>query len=400
MTHDDTMRMLAAHTGWPSISLYLHTHRTVAEKDQDRIRLKNLVRTACDELVAAGMSTSEATSACAPATAILEDDSFWRESSDGLVLFVSNQTTEVMRLDTPVPEQSVVGDRFYLRPLFAVHQGDRRFYALAIDKNGSRLFKGDGASMEQLPLEGAPESLADELKYDQREESMQMSTFAGPQAKAGAGRAQGMFHGHGGEKDVEKNDLERYLRKVEKAVAKTIACDGTAPLVLLGVEYAIASYRALNTCRALSSEQVNGATDELPEHQIHALALAALEPHFAAVRDAAVAEVTDKSGSPVVVDDPARIAEAAVAGRVRMLLFDDGAGPFGVFDREKFAAEVVCADAPRLLRENDSAAEPVGTCGWDLVDLAAAETLLQGGDVLAFSGEDSPIHGAVALLRY
>ncbi len=400
MTHEDTMRSLAAHTGWPSISLYLHTHRTVAEKDQDRIRFKNLLRTACDEIVAGGMSTADANATCAPADAILRDDAFWRESYDGLALFVSGETTEVLRLDTPLPEQCVVGDRFYLRPLFAAHKGDQRFYALALDKSGCRLFKGDGATIVHIPLVGAPESLADELKYDQREESMQMSTFAGPQAKAGAGRAQGMFHGHGGEKDVEKNDLERYLRKVERVVAKTIACDGPVPLLLLGVEYAIATYRSLNTCRALSSEQVLGATDELAPHQIHAEALKALEPHFASVRNAAVTEVSERSGSAVVVSDPARIAEAAVAGRVRTLLFDDGAGPFGVFDREKFTAEVVCADAPRLLREHAATSDPIGVCGWDLVDLAAAETLLQGGDVIAFSGEDSPIRGAAALLRY
>jgi len=399
MTHGDALRTLASHKGWPSISIYLHTHRTVAEKEQDRIRLKNLLRSASDELVAGGMAQSEAITACAPAASLLEDDAFWREGTEGLALFVADGAVEIVKLDTQVPEQAVVGDRFYLRPLFAAHQGERRFYALALDKNGCRLFRGDGATIEQVTLEGVPTSLADELKYDQREESLQMSTFAGPQATAGAGRSQGMFHGHGGEKDVEKSDLERYLRKVEKAVTK-VACEDSAPLMLLGVEYEIAAYRGLSTCRTLVDAHVTGATDELPVHQIHALALATLEPHFSARSQAAVAQVDDKSGSAVVTRDPARIVEAAVAGRVRILLLDDGVGPFGTFDREAFSADVVCADAPRLLRETPASADSPGACGWDLVDLAAAETLLQGGEVFAFGGEDSPVTGVAALLRY
>jgi len=400
MTHSDTIRSLAAHTGWPSISLYLHAHKTVTEKEQDRIRLKNLLRSACDELVAGGMPHSEANTACAPASALLEDDAFWRDGSAGLALFVADGTVKVMRLDAAVSEQSVVGDRFYLRPLFTAHQGERRFCALALDKNGCRLFQGDGATIEQVSLEGAPVSLADELKYDQREESLQMSTFAGPQANAGAGRAQGMFHGHGGEKDVEKTDLERYLRKVERVVAKKVPCEEPVPLLLLGVEYEIATYRALNTCRSLAAEQVTGATDELAPHQLHALALKALEPHFAQHAQTAISDVAEKEGSGVVTHDPARIVEAAVAGRVRTLLFDDGAGPFGTFDRESFKADVVCADAPRLLREGPAPADSKEACGWDLVDLAAAETILQGGEVFGFSGEDSPVGGVAALLRY
>ena len=89
-----------------------------------------------------------------------------------------------------------------------------------------------------------------------------------------------MFHGHGGEKDVDKVRLERYLRKVEHSVAKTVPCQGTAPLLLMGVEYEIATYRALNTCDALADEQVNGSPDRMSAHQIQASALEVLDDRF------------------------------------------------------------------------------------------------------------------------
>ena len=61
----------------------------------------------------------------------------------------------------------------------------------------------------------------------------------------------------------------------------------------------------------------------------------------------------------------------------------------------------VCAEAPRYLRETaDSTHATDGECGWDLVDLAAAETVLHGGTIHAFDGEATPVVGVAALLRY
>jgi len=55
------------------------------------------------------------------------------------------------------------------------------------------------------------------------------------------------------------------------------------------------------------------------------------------------------------------------------------------------------------LRESPEATdltEPEAEVGWDLVDLAAAETTLHGGEVHAFVGEDAPVRGVAAVFRY
>jgi len=397
----DALVSLSAHTGFPSISLYLPTHRSGGGKDQDRIRLKNLLRTACDKLVVDGMRPPDAEAFCSPLTTTLADDAFWRETAESIVLFVSTIGTWVLKLDVPVAEQAVVGDRFYLRPLLAARRGERRFFALALSKNGCRLFRGDAASIEQVELEDAPVSLADELKYDEREESLQLTTFAGQQATAGAGGRVGMFHGHGGEKDVEKIGLERYLRKVEQAVTKAVSCEADVPLLLMGVEYEIAAYRALNTCAALVDEQVTGSPDKRTSRMIRAHALEALEPRFASRVEDELGELNDKGGSSLTSHDLVEIVSAAATGRVKTIFFSDGTGPFGAFDRETFSVEGVSADPPTRLREHATADEAnTSQAGWDLVDLAAAETTLHGGEVHAFIGEEPPVHGVAAVFRY
>jgi len=397
----DVLVSLSAHTGWPAISLYLPTHRSGGDKDQDRIRLKNLLRSACDRLVQDGLRPPEAEAFCAPLSETLTDEAFWRDAGDGLAVFVSPIGTWTLKLDAPVDEQAVVGDRFYVRPLLAAQRGGRHFFALAISKNGCRLYRGDGAFIEQVALTGAPVSLADELKYDvPSDDSLQLTSFAGQQATAGAGGRVGMFHGHGGEKDTEKIGLERYLRKVEQAVSGLVNCEGATPLLLMGVDYEIATYRALSTCAALAPEQVLGSPDKLTIHQIHAAALEALAERFEDTVRHELEELTEKEGSSLASHDPVEILAAAASGRIKTIFLDNGTGPFGLFDRETFSVDGICADEPRLLREGGNSRADDMDCGWDLVDLAAAETALHGGEVHAFKGEDAPVHGVAAVFRY
>ncbi len=395
----DALVSLSAHAGWPSISLYLPTHRSGSAKEQDPIRFRNLLRSACERLIADGMRQPEAEAFCEPINSTLSDETFWRDTEDGMAVYVAPVGTWVLKLGVPVKEAAIVGDRFYLRPLLAARGSDSRFFALALSKNGCRLFAGDAASIEQVEIQDAPASLADEIKYDEREESLQLTSFAGQQATAGAGRAVGMFHGHGGEKDVDKIQLEGYLRKVEHAVAKTVSCDKEAPLLLMGVDYEIATYRALNTCDALADEQVSGSPDKLAAHQIHASALEALSERFEARVLEELQELSDKEGSALTSRNPAEIVAAAAAGRVKTIFIDDGDGPYGLLDRTTLTVEAISADPPQILRERPSDAAGA-EAGWDLVDLAAAETTLHGGEVHAFAGEGAPVRGVAAVFRY
>jgi len=398
----DALITLARPSGWPSVSLYLPTHRTTADKEPDRLRLKNLIKVACDALVDGGMRETAADVMLSPAQTLLGDDTFWRDASDGLAIFITPTETHTFRLDVAMPEQAVVGDRFYVRPLAIAYRGDEQFYALALGMKGSRLFHGGHFSIEQVPLPDAPESLADELKYDDdTEDQLQGTTFASPESKNGSGRTIAMFHGHGGEKDVRKDGLVRYLRHIERVLGRTLDPDAGIPLLLLGVGSVIATYRELNTYPALVAEQVLGAVDELTPHQIHARALAALGPRFKTALAADLAELAEKGDAALVSNDPTEIVEAAAAGRVKTLFLDQGTGPFGRFDRDSFRAFADCPEVPRFLRDTALPADmPDGACGWDLVDLAVAETALHGGAIHAFAGEATPVRGVAAVFRY
>lgn len=394
-----TLATLASHHVWPSVSIYLPTHRAGADKNQDPIRLRNLIIAAARQLVAEGMRAPEAEAFLEPASQVLTDNEFWRRSGDGLAVFVQAGEAHVYQVDIALPEQYVVGGRFSLRPLALAYRGDESFFALAFDRNGTRLFAGDRTNIRELKIAGAPTTFAAEIQYDQREESLQYTTHASPASIAGAGPAIGMFHGHAGE-NVDKTELQRFASDLAKAVSRALGPDNTIPLVLIGVDYELAAYRAANTYRGLANEQVLGATDELTARSIHQAALRALGPRFEAAVDSDLAELREKR-SALVSTDPAEIVSAAATGRVKTLFFDLSAGPFGRFDRDLLTVTEVCGTVPRYLRETaDTVHVSPEDCGWDLVDLAAAETVLHGGVIHAFTGEDAPVPGVAAVLRY
>ncbi|NTW29600.1 MAG: hypothetical protein HGA39_09615 [Coriobacteriia bacterium] len=398
-TIDRTVLMsLASRSEWPSVSVYLPTHRAGAEKEQDRLRLKNLLKSACDTLVADGMSERDADALLAPAHAVLTDETFWLTVSESLAFFISPDGSPVYQVDARMPEQIVVGDRFYLRPLALAYRGDDRFYALAFDRNRARLFLGDRTSISEIPLKEAPTSLAEENQYDVYEKSLQSTTHSSPQSTAHAGPAIAMFHGHGGD-NADKGELGRYASDLERAVTREIGAEHNVPLVLLGVEYELAAYRSANTYPALVAEQALGAVGELTDRQIHAKALETLSPRFHHEVEADLTELGEKSGA-LVSSDPVEIVSAAATGRVKTLFFDQAAGPYGHFDRRLYVVRALCSAAPRYLRDSADTELPGHDCGWDLVDLALAETVLHGGAIHAFAGEDAPIAGVAAILRY
>lgn len=352
-----TIVELARSTGWPAISIYLPTHRLSGQTGEDRIRFKNLVHVALERLITEGLRHADANELLAPLESMRANDAFWRMTGDGLAVFLSMSGVRSFRLGTAMPEQVIIGDRFYLRPLIAAHlRTDQPFYALALDLNGPRLFAGDRFSITQLDFAAAPTS---------------------------------------------EDGLDEFVLRLRSAVREVIGSGGDRPLVLLGIERVIAAFRHVSTFGRLAEAIVPGTTDYMTPAMVHDRVLAALAGYFDAQLEHDLTAIAEAEGGVLVSRDADRILEAASEGRVDTLYFDEGTGPFGVFDRYAVKAKMICEAEPRLLRETaDTRSPDTGECGWDLIDLAVAETVLHHGDVHALAGTETPVHGAVALLRY
>ena len=105
--------------GGPCVSIFLPTFRAGGEKQQNPIRLKNVVRGIAERLEEDwGMRSPDADKLLDPVKQLVDDNSFWLHQSDGLALFLSSDTFKSFRLPVQLNELAVVEKRFHLKRSF------------------------------------------------------------------------------------------------------------------------------------------------------------------------------------------------------------------------------------------------------------------------------------------
>lgn len=366
------------------VSVYLPTHRSGSEIQQDPIRLKNLLKQAEERLTNGGdLRRPDAQAILRPAQRLLDDGAFWRHQSDGLAVFASPETFRCYRLPYAFSELVVVTERFHVKPLLTLLSGDGRFYILAISQKRVRLLMGTRHSVQEMNVEKLPKSLADALGEEEREKQLQFHT-------AGSGGTP-IFHGHAGggtDESVHKKDLLRYFKRIDKALKEFLGVE-RAPLVLAGVDYLHPIYREANTAAELIDEGIVGNPDGLSGSELHARAWTVLEPYFARAQERAAEKLLGLLGTEKASCDLQQVIPAAHHGRVEALFVAVGLQQWGRYDPGSEAVDIHDGHA---------------TGDQDLLDLAAVETLAHAGDVYAVSPDKVPGSDAgapiAALFRY
>lgn len=384
MPDRENLATLGQRAGWPSISIYMPTHRAGQEKEQDRVRFRNLLTDASTQLRSKDVRQSEVDVLLFEAHRLLEDPTFWRDTGSGLALFIAPGETHLFTVDTELPEFVHVNDRFVLRHLLPSVHSQERFWLLALSKNERRLYSGDHLGLTEVKLNDVPADFKDAMHFEDADHAFRFRNESGSSPQGGA-----LFYGMGGLPDAEKEQVWRYVHMVERGTRAALR-DGTEPLLLAGVEYVISAYRAQNTYPHLAEQAIFGNPDEVPVSQLHARALEALRPDFESKRGVDMAELEMRAGSSVVSSDLREILPAAHDGRVRVLFLSETGSSWGDYDAAERRVRIGAARGP-----GDR----------DLTDLAAVETILHGGEVHVVPEpevllERSGVEPPVAIMRY
>lgn len=378
----DDLRALIEQGERPAVSVYMPTHRAGTEVQQDPIRFKNLLREARDRLTKQGLRSTDAESMLEPGRRLLDDEVFWQHQSDGLVAFADPSAFRHYRLPYSFEELVVVAERFHVKPLLRLLSGDGRFYVLAISGKDVRLFQGTRHSVAEVDLENVPKGLEEALRFDDPEKQLQFHTTAQGAAA--------IFHGQGVGTDAaqHKKDLLRYFQQVDRGLHDLLR-DDNAPLILAGVDYLLPIYREANSYSYLLDGGITGNPDDLDARALHDRAWDLVEPHFRQTQHEKAAQYRNLKGTGRVANEVEAILPAAYHGRIDTLFVKVGVHQWGRYD----------AGGGQVTRH----AEPAPG-DEDLLDLAAVQTLLHGGEVYAVEVEEMPdgtANGEVAaLFRY
>ena len=361
------LRELGAHRQAPCISFFMPTTRGVGH--EDKIRWKNLVKEAEQQLTAGGWRGPEVKSLLGPARELLDNAPFWLNVSRGVAMFLSPELARSFRLPQAFDEQVIVADHFQVKPLLPLLTGDGRFYLLALSQKNVRLLLGTRQTLEEVNLQGVPTSFDEALRYDEIEVSRTVHTHP-----AAGGRArEAIAHGHGVGIDSSKEGLLEFCQRVDRGLQPLLRQE--APLVLAGVDYLLAIFRQANTYAHLMPQDIPGHPDRLSLPELRERAWLLVQPYFTQARDEALALYQRLVGTEHTGDDLAKIVVAARQGKIQFLLVAPDREKWGRLDSIEQDVEIHEQRAP-----GDE----------DLVNLAAVLTLSHKGTVYAVQPTQLP----------
>jgi hypothetical protein len=232
--------------------------------------------------------------------------------------------------------------------------------------------------VDDIEVEEMPQGIAEALRYDDPERRLQFHTTT--ETPSGAERA-AQFYGHGvGTKEKKKDRILRNFQRVADHVHSAIG-SGDAPLVLAGVEYLLPIYRQAAKYPHIVDESIPGNPERVSHDEFHRQSWQPVEPLFRQKRQAHLEQYYTLKEEGRASGDLGAVIYAAYRGLVRAIFVTSEQELWGRYDEERDRIEV------------DEG--PTGS-NVDLLDLAAARTIADGGAAYALSDEQMPDQEMVA----
>ncbi|MDQ2101579.1 baeRF3 domain-containing protein [Azospirillum isscasi] len=387
----DLERLLAVDAA-PAVSIFLPTHIAGRDIRQDVIRLRNLISKAQDELCEKhGLRRPDAEAFLKPASDLLEQGEFWRHMDRGLAVFLARGVSAIHRVPVELPEEVTINSRFTLRPLLPLLADDGTFMILAVTAGRARLFSAtrNGIAEEDADLPRGVADIDAETDYDQNNRHSAPPARHADRTDRG-GISMVKTHSFGDDpEELRKAHLIDYVGRVG-ARARDHLKPFHGPLVVVADEEIQGLLRKDTHLHGLMQGGVVTNPDALEAEELRRRAYAVVKPMFESTRRTAVERFNalygDRSTAERTTTRAEEVMVAAREGRVGVLLVAENDKVWGHF-REDYHR------AFPLHHEADGAI--------DLVEHAATETLLRGGEVHVVSKADLPSGAsAAAILRF
>ena len=190
----------------------------------------------------------------------------------------------------------------------------------------------------------------------------------------------GVSFGTNTDREREDEYLTHFFKEIDHGV-NTLLRNDTAPLLLAGTEDEIAIYRRVSTHPRLLDEYVHGSPDGLSERELHRRAMDIAMRLCSLPLQRAIAEFQKQRDKGRVSLDPQTVIKSAWEGGVADLLLSHRAEFIGRWNEQTYQVE----SGP----------------GEDLLNAAALQTVLHGGQAFGLEAEDMPEkHEVAAVLRF
>lgn len=316
----------------PCISIYIPTHHEWSEKEQDRIRFKNQLQNIAAQLKEKGYDSPEIDELLNEANELYKNEDFWKHTSSGLAMFISNEETLFYRVPITFNEYSKVSYRYYIKPLLPLVSQDGRYFIIALDLNETKLYHGSKFSISEIELpKDTPTSLDDAMILDDPEKSIQFHTGAG----GPKGDRHAVFHGQGTGTDdkLEKKQILRFFQMLNKGVMEILAGENV-PLLIIGIEYLIPIYRDASSYSHLFKDAIDIDPQTLSPKELHKRSWEKVELHFKESEEEALNEYGNKLKENLATDELDKVIKGSVNQRIDKLFVNLEKQTWGRYDQK------------------------------------------------------------------
>ena len=366
----------------PCLSLYQPTHRHHPDNQQDPIRFGNLVKT-LEESLLQQLPKEEVRPLMEPFLALADDRAFWNHTFDGLGVLSAKGIFRVYKLQRPVAELAVVANSFHTKPLIRILQSADRYQVLGLNRQEIRLFEGNRDALDEIQLHReVPRKLTDALGEELTDPNLTVASYGG----AGGSQAS-MHHGHGGGEAEVDIDAERFFRAVDRGILEHHSQPSGLPLILAALPEHRHMFHEVSHNPFMIPESIDIHPDALSSiDELRQRAWQLMEPRYLARLAVLVEEFGNARSKGLGDDDLAKVARAAVGGRVATLLIEA---------RREVPGRINAATGDI---EFDDLAHPEVD---DVLDDLGMLTLKMGGQVVIVPTERMPTKtGIAAIYRY
>lgn len=360
-----------------SVSIYMPTFESGRNKEQNRIRFKNLVKKVTNQLSDSGLHEGQIKSFLNPINNLLEDEFYWQKPSQGLALFMDANELHLLELPNAVEEMVIVSDRFHILPLIPIYQGNGQYFLLVIDQDRPKIYQGSKFELnliDDLDLPKSLQQMFDNYFEFHKHLSFHTSTSS-PNPDLPTQRSGMFFNQSGGDDIEEKAEIVNFFHRFDRALMDYLGGQD-APLVLAGVGFLHPLYKQANTYPHLLDEGITKNIDQMPIDELHGLSWQIVKKYYEKdIQHALGMYQKLADDNDVTTQDIKMIVPSAYFKRVHTLFVAENVHVWGNFDFSTH--QVKLAKYPQFHNE-------------DLLNFAATHTLINGGQVLVIPQENMP----------
>lgn len=343
--------------------------------------LKSCLKKVHAVLVEYGYDKSSVNDYLKPIRNLIFELSFWRNPSEGLAIFLDkDKGMRCYKLPFPFEIKTYVADHFYLFPLLPLFHNNGIYYLLELSRDYVKLYKGSRNNFRDIPIKKIiPKQLEEVVGFDFEQKMLQYRT-------GHMMYPAGSFHGQGEGKEDEKKELLSFFRKINRGVTKMIS-DKKAPLILACTDELYPVYKKINSYHKLWDTNLSGDPEFKGTNELHKASWSLIQYYFETKKREKLAKFISKFHTSLTTCQLSEIIPAAVKGKIDTLFVQQKEDVFGTYNSAKGC---LILDSCKEIRNIS------------LLNMAAINTFLQGGNVYFLEAEEMPVKNIPmnALLRF